>query len=130
MKMQLRRYIPQPLTAIIMGILALTLLIGPWFEPFVVLNEIGVQTGLLTVFFAAAIIGAGMNPIHFRRNIKIFLTTVPIYVAALLLPPIVAALTVGISTLALQLLTRAKLGKTGNTPSDIATATGRYVIIG
>ena len=127
MKAHFSRFMPQPLTAIVISILALIILIAPWVDtPALVLDTITTHTGLIAIFLAIAIISAGIYPIHFQRNIKVFLTTVPLYVAAMLLPPAVAALTAGISTLIVQMLTRSH---SGNTPSDIATASGRWVII-
>jgi HD domain-containing protein len=127
MKAHFSRFLPQPLVAIMISILALIILIAPWTDtPTLVLNTISIHAGLIAIFLAIAIISAGMNPIHFQRNIKVFLTTVPLYVAAMLLPPAVAALTAGISTLIVQLLTQSH---SRNTPSDIATASGRWVII-
>jgi hypothetical protein len=127
MKAHFSRFMPQPLTAIVISILALIILIAPWIDtPALALNTIPMHTGLIAIFLSIAIISAGMNPIHFQHNIKVFLTTVPLFVAAMLLPPAVAALTAGISTLISQLLTRSH---SGNTPSDIATVSGRWVII-
>jgi hypothetical protein len=128
MKAFLSRFMPQPLTAIIISILALTILIVPWADtPALILDSISIHAGLIALFLAGAIVSAGMNPIHLQRNIKVFLTTVPLYVSAMLLPPALAALTAGISTLIVQLLTQSD---SRNTPSDIATAAGRWVIIG
>jgi hypothetical protein len=128
MKAHLSRFMPQPLTAITISILALTILVAPWADtPVLVLDTVNIHDGLIALFLAGAIISAGMNPIHFQRNIKVFLTTVPLYVAAILLPPPIAALTAGMSILIVQLLTQSH---SRNTPSDIATAAGRWVIIG
>jgi hypothetical protein len=127
MKAHFSRFMPQPLTAIVISILALIILIAPWIDtPTLALTTIPMHTGLIAIFLSITIISAGMNPIHFQHNIKVFLTTVPLFVAAMLLPPAVAALTAGISTLISQLLTRSH---SGNTPSDIATVSGRWVII-
>ncbi len=80
MKTHLSRFIPQPLTAILISILALMILIAPWMaRPVIVLDTTGTRTGLIAIFLAIAIISAGMNPIHFQHNIKVFLTTVPLY---------------------------------------------------
>jgi len=127
MKASFSRFIPQPLTAILMSILALIILIAPWLNTSAIaLNSTSAQIGLIAIFLIAAVIGTGMHPIHLRPSIKVVLTTVPLYVAAMLLPPAVAGLTAGISTLIWQLLTRSQRG---NTPSDVATAAGRWVII-
>src|SRR5215207_6273456 len=106
MKAHFSCFMPQPLTAIVISILALIILLAPWIDtPALVLNTIPIHTGQIAIFLSIAIISAGMNPIHFQHNIKVFLTTVPLFVAAMLLPPAVAALTAGISTLICQLLT-------------------------
>src|SRR5262249_12857717 len=126
MKALFSRLIPQPLTAILVGGVALIILVAAWPNaPAIALDATGAQTGLIAIFLAAAVISAGMNPIHLRHNLKIFLTTVPLYVAATLLSPLLAAFTAGVSILVLQLLTRSQHG---NTPSDIATAASRWVI--
>jgi hypothetical protein len=127
MQVQISRFVPQPLTAIVISAIALIILIAPCFDrASLVLDTSDARVAAIAIFLAAAGIGAGMNPIHLRHNIKVILTTVPLYVAAVLLSPIIAALTAGASTLAIQLLTRSQRG---NTPSDIATAAGRWVII-
>jgi hypothetical protein len=127
MKVQFSRFVPQPLTAILIGILATIIIIRSWLDiPSIALDSTSVEIGMIAIFLIAAMIGASMNPIHLRPSIKVVLTTVPLYVAAMLLPPAVAALTAGTSTLISQLLTRSQRG---NTPSDIATAVGRWVII-
>src|SRR5690242_17715433 len=127
MKAHVKQFVPQPLTAIVIGFLALSILIAPWLHAATLTpTPISIYTGLGAIFLSIAIIGAGINPIHFQRNIKVFLTTIPLYVAVMLLPPAIAALAAGIGTLIVQLLSRSH---SGNTPSDIATTTGRWVII-
>jgi hypothetical protein len=88
MKAHFSRFMPQPLTAIIISILALIVLIASWIEiSALVPISISLHAGLIAILLAIAIISAGMNPIHFQHNIKVFLTTVPLYVVAMLLPP-------------------------------------------
>src|SRR5258708_604929 len=101
MKIALSWLIPQPLTALVMSVLA--------------------AAGL-----AAAVVAAGRYPIHLQYRTKVLLTTVPIYLAATLLPPALAALSAGLGVLALQLLERQRKG---SLPSDIATAMSRWVIV-
>jgi HD domain len=127
MKAHFSQCIPQPLTAILINILALIILIGPWLNtPAIALDPSSAPIGLIAIFLTAAVIGAGMHPIHLRPSMKVVLTTVPLYVAAILLPPAVAGLTAGTSTLIWQLLTRSQRG---NTLSDVATAAGRWVML-
>jgi hypothetical protein len=127
MKVHFSRFMPQPLTAILMSLLALIILIAGWVDmPTIVLDTSSAHAGLIATFLATAIISAGMYPIHFQHNIKVFLTTIPLYVMAMVLPPAMAAVTAGLGMLIVQLLTRSH---SGNTPSDIATAAGRWVLI-
>ena len=127
MKAHFSRFMPQPLTAILISILALIVLIAPWATtPRIALDSTSAQIGMIAIFLTTAVVGAGLNPIHLRPSMKVVLTTIPLYVAAMLLPPAVAGLTAGISTLIWQLLTRSQRG---NTPSDVATAAARWVII-
>jgi putative nucleotidyltransferase with HDIG domain len=127
MKAHFSRFMPQPLTAILISILALIVLIAPWATtPRIALDSTSAQIGMIAIFLTTAVVGAGLNPIHLRPSMKVVLTTIPLYVAAMLLPPAVAALTAGISNLIVHLMTRSR---SGNTPSDIVTAAGRWVII-
>src|SRR5262245_11342999 len=115
MKAYLHRYVPQPLTAIVVSLLALLTLIASWREgPQLALDTLYIQDVLIALFLAAAVVGAGIYPIHLQHNVKVVVTTVPIYVAAMLLPPALAALTAGASILVVQLLTQSQRG---NTPS-------------
>jgi putative nucleotidyltransferase with HDIG domain len=127
MRMYLSRWTPQPLIAIVVSSLTLLILIVTWHGgPPLLLDAGDIQDGLIALFLAAMVISAGIYPIHLRHNVTILITTVPIYAAAMLLPPAVAALTAGASTLLLQLLTRSRHQ---NTPSDMATTVGRWVIV-
>src|SRR4051794_11341979 len=126
MKRYLNRWMPQPLIAIVVSLLALLIVISSWQDGLLQLDAGHIQDDLTALFLAAAVIAAGLYPIHLRRNVKVVITTVPFYVAAMLLTPPVAALIAGASTLLLQMLTRSHHG---NTPSDIATAASRWVIV-
>lgn len=122
-----QRLAPQPLTAVVVGALALGALAVAVAEgPGLTLDAAGLQHYLLAVFLTAAVVAAGLSPIHIRHNIKVILTTVPLYAATMLLPPLVAGLTAGGGVLLIELLTRTQRG---NTPSDIATAAGRWLLI-
>jgi HD-GYP domain-containing protein (c-di-GMP phosphodiesterase class II) len=127
MKKVMSRLVPQPLTAFVMCALAVAALLGAWSAtPPISLDTIGLQTSLLALGLAAAVVVAGLYPIHLQYRTKVLLTTPPLYLAATLLPPGVAALTAGLGVLTLQLMTRAKKG---SLPSDIATATGRWIVV-
>src|SRR5690349_2347308 len=117
MRAKLSQANPQPFTAIVLTTIAVICLVILWSrQPFVVGDLGDLQLAGLAAFLAVAIVAAGLSPIHFRRTLKVILTNVPVYVAAILLPPGLAVLTVGAGTLALRLVTRAA---SGNTPSDI-----------
>ncbi len=85
-----------------------------------------VQTGLVAALLVAALIWTDTHPIHLRRQIKVHLTTLPLYLMAVLLPPPLAALASGLGILIAQWKMRPQ---TGNLPSDIATAISRWVVI-
>ncbi len=123
----LRRISPQPLTALVVCSLAVAVLAWSWAG--LLANPSGppsLQTGLLTLFLAGAVVGAGLYPIHVRHNTKVSLTTPALYIMALLLPVPIAALAAGVSVLLKMWLRRSK---TGNRPSDIATDGGRWVLV-
>jgi HD-GYP domain-containing protein (c-di-GMP phosphodiesterase class II) len=122
----LKRYAPQPLTAVSVSALALLILTVTFLEgSLLALDAVHIQDGLVALFLGAAVIGAGIFPIHLQHNVKVVVTTAPMYVMVLLLPPTLAALIAGASMLILQLLTRSQRG---NTPSDMATSASRWII--
>ena len=127
-KLYLSKFVPQPLVALVIGILAALCMITAWrIGPQLVLDAEASSSALIALFLGGAVIVAGLHPIHIQRNFKVEVATAPLYVAAILLSPITAALVAGGGTLILRLLTRAQRG---NTPSDIVTAAGRWVIGG
>jgi len=119
--------IPQPLTALVMCTLAAAVLAAAWAgTPLLSLDLVSLQNLLVAAGLAAAVVLAGRYPIHLQYRTKVLLTTVPIYLAATLLPPVLAALCAGLGVLVLQLLERQRKG---SLPSDIATAVSRWVIV-
>src|SRR5258707_11031799 len=100
MKRMLSRLVPQPLTAIVMCFLAAAVLAAAWSNTAPIpLDRAGIQTVLVAFGLAAAVVVAGLYPIHIQYRIKVLLTTPPLYLAATLLPPSVAALTAGLGVL-------------------------------
>ena len=127
MKKTLALPAPQPFTAIGMAAIALAALLnGAAFWPAHAAEQTHAVI-LLALFLIGAVAFAGQNPIHIRHNLKIVVSTVPLYVATVLLAPVAAALVAGSGMLALQLLTR---NQRGNTPSDILTSTARWALAG
>ena len=127
MKAALGRLVPQPLTALVMAALAVVVLSTAWAngQP-LGLEAASLQNLLVAAGLAAAVVAAGRYPIHLQYRAKVLLTTIPLYLAATLLPPQLAALSAGLGVLALQLLERKRKG---SLPSDIATAVSRWVIV-
>jgi putative nucleotidyltransferase with HDIG domain len=127
MKAYLSRCYPQPLTSIVISVLALAILSLSWHGSVAAGQPAsGGQEALVALFLAAMTICAGARPIHLQHSIQIAVTTIPLYVAAIMVSPPVAALVAGASIMLIQLLTRSQHG---NTLSDMATATGRWVIV-
>ena len=125
--MIIRRIIPQPLIAFLISGFALLAFLAAWrmlplFDPssWVTLVALALGLGLAAVL-------ADLRPIHIHYHTKVTVTTVPLYMLAVLLPPPLAALAAGGSRLLGELLERKKCG---NLPSDIATSTARWALIG
>ncbi|OGO39779.1 MAG: hypothetical protein A2Z03_09580 [Chloroflexi bacterium RBG_16_56_8] len=107
--------------------MALLVLFWSWIAiPFVPTENDAARTLGVAVLLIVAISGTYVYPIHVRHNTKILMGTVPLYLAVVLLPPVVAGLVGGLGVLAGQLLSRRHRRKL---PSDIATAVGRLVIV-
>ena len=127
LRLSLRRLTPQPLTALVMCLLAAAVLAAAWANTAPLsLEGASLQPLLVAAGLAAAVTAAGHYPIHLQYRTKVLLTTVPLYLAAALLPPALAALSAGAGVLAVQLIERQRKG---SLPSDIATATARWVIL-
>jgi predicted small integral membrane protein len=86
----------------------------------------GVRFALVVAFLVTMLVWAGTHPLHLRHQTKVNLTTLPIYLLAVLAPPALAGLAAGLGELLAQLRMRPH---TGNYPSDIATTVGRWVVI-
>lgn len=68
---------------------------------------------------------AAQFPIHLRHNIKLMVTTMPLFLLAVLLPPPVSALAAGFAMLGVSLVLHSRLGSTG---LDIVTTVGRWIV--
>jgi HD-GYP domain-containing protein (c-di-GMP phosphodiesterase class II) len=123
----LAQIVPQPLVSIVASALALCALGWAWVG-----TEFGYRTSanLGTLAFAfvlgLAVVVVGQYPIYFGYRVKIELTTVPLYLMAVLLPLPLAAAFSGLSILALELSQRSTKG---NAFSDVVTAASRWVLI-
>jgi HD-GYP domain-containing protein (c-di-GMP phosphodiesterase class II) len=127
MKRPLRHLIRQPILGILLSTLALLVLIGAWMRiPLDLLSINGVRIELVALFLVIALIVTSLSPIHIRYHTKVSITSVPLYIMAVLLPLPIAALSAGLGILIEQLLTRSKRG---SLPSDIATAVSRLILV-
>src|SRR3954466_15436800 len=106
---------PQPTVAVVMSLLALAALVGVWlFSGPANLDETSL---LLSAALVAAIPVSYHYPIHLSRSQKVEVTSIPIYLAAALLPTApFAATVVGLGILAGELHVRSSRG---NLPGDI-----------
>lgn len=125
--LQPKAWRPQPFTAISATLLALAGWLLSWgLLPYTPSAFGGVETSLAAIFLVAALVWTGIHPIHIQRQTKIYLSTLPLYLMAVLLPPPLAVIVASLGLLLTQLKMRSH---TGNRPSDIATAISRWAII-
>ncbi|HUS16222.1 MAG TPA: HD-GYP domain-containing protein [Chloroflexia bacterium] len=120
----LKKSFPQPLIAATLMALVCLALGGAWrLEGS---SSIQAEQALLTVFLVLGVIAAYRFPIHVGFRQKVEMTTVPIYLMAVLLPDVaLAATAAGIGVLAAELTVRAQRG---NYVSDVLTSAGRWVL--
>ena len=118
------RYAPQPLVSfLVMGMaLGLTAVTGGDRTSY---WAAGNSRVFVLMLFGAVIVLAEHFPIHVRENTKVQMTTMPVYLLAVLFPPAFAAVAAGIIMLIGELSVRKQKG---NYPSDIATDIGRWMI--
>ena len=123
----LRRLLPQPLVGAGTGALALLALAAAWIRaPMGIGGAATVPVMLLALFLIGAIVVANRFPIHIRRKTKVYMTSVPFYLLAVLVPPALAATAAGVGALLGELSMRAQRG---NSAGDIASEVGRRVLV-
>jgi HD-GYP domain-containing protein (c-di-GMP phosphodiesterase class II) len=117
------------MTAVLICILALAALLVAWLMPGFSPRVPGLRLEelLLALVLGGATLVAERYTIHVYYHTKVTLTTVPLFVMAVLLPPPLTALVAGLTALIEAVRGRKQ---TGSLPSDIATYSGRWVIIG
>jgi signal transduction histidine kinase len=123
----LRRLWPQPLVGAGTVALALVALAVAWIR---VPGDIGgpetVPVALLTLGLVVATVVALRFPIHIRRKTKVYMSSVPFYLLAVLVPSALAATAAGVGALLGELSVRAQRG---NSAGDIASEVGRRVLV-
>src|SRR5437762_9402270 len=125
LRARLARLIPQPIVALVMTGLGSAVLCASWAGS----GLAGINPGglLLAALLACWVAGSYLFPIHIGRCQKVEMTTVSIYLMAVLLPtPTLASTAAGLGILAGELLVRAPRG---NLYSDVSTAVSRWVIV-
>ena len=125
MSTKLKKYFPQPfIAATLLGLVGVAVG-GAWLVQGI--PPIRAEQALLAVCLALGVVAAYRFPIHVGFRQKIEMTTVPLYLMAVLLPDAaLAATTAGIGVLAAELMVRAPRG---NYYSDVLTSAGRWVIV-
>ncbi|CAA9338214.1 MAG: hypothetical protein AVDCRST_MAG93-6510, partial [uncultured Chloroflexia bacterium] len=81
---------------------------------------------LVAVCLLSAVVIAGRYPIHIRYHTKVSITSIPLYLLAVLLQPPLAALIAALGILLMELSLHAQRG---NYPSDIATSVARSLLV-
>ncbi len=120
----IRRCTPQPLIAFLVGGLTLELLLSAGGQGLLRTSEVPNHAWIVVLFVVAAVV-AEQFPIHVRLNTKVQMTSVLVYLLAVLFSPAEAAVYAGIAMLIGELTVRKQKG---NYPSDIATDVGRWMI--
>ncbi len=124
----LHRLVPQPLIAFLMSCCAIIALVWAWSgTEYGYTNSETIRAIPLALVLSLAVVAAGHYPIHYGHRLEMEVTTVPLYLMAVLLPPPVAAMAAGLGILTLELSQRSRKG---NLLSDIATSASRWTCIG
>jgi HD-GYP domain-containing protein (c-di-GMP phosphodiesterase class II) len=110
-----------------LGLLALGVLIASWWgtDLTVLSRDVG-QTAVLALVLGAGVVVTYYYPVHVRYHTKVTLSSIPLYLIALLLPLPLAPLMAGISTALEELLLRRQRG---SYPSDMVATTCRWVVV-
>ncbi len=124
----LARWRSQPLVAVAIGALA-ALGLGGSYWPYLHRPGGASTLGSLPLLLCAmallvCVVLAYKFPIHLRFQLKIYMTSVPLYLMAVLLPPPLAATLAGAGMLTGELMVQAERK---NYPSDIATNVARWI---
>src|SRR2546423_11751058 len=123
----LRRLLPQPLVGAGTVALALVAIAVVWIKaPAGVGAPETVPVALLTLGLVVATVVASRFPIHIRRKTKVYMSSVPFYLLAVLVPSALAATAAGMGALLGELSMRAQRG---NSAGDIASEVGRRVLV-
>jgi len=124
----LARQMPQPLVAVaICALAALSLGVSYWpylQRPGGAATLESAPLLLCAMALLVCVVLAYKFPIHLRFQLKIYMSSVPLYLMAVLLPPPLAATLAGAGMLTGELMVQAERK---NYPSDIATNVARWI---
>ncbi len=126
-KLRNTRFRPRLLSALLISSAALLSLLWSWTRPeFDVVSWLNPRSSLVALFLVTMVILADAFPIQIRPHVKASLSTVPLYLIAVFLPPSVAGFSSGFAVFVSEVLTRRERGYS---LFDIMIATARWVIV-
>ncbi len=120
---RLRQLMPQPLVGAAVLALAALAVLASWLR-----TAEGVSPGraLLAVGLGVSVVAAYQYPLHIRPRTKLYMSSVPFYLLAVLIPAPLAATVAGIAALVGELSVQAQRR---TYPSQIATEVGRRMAL-
>jgi len=121
--LSLRRLWPQPAIGGATAALALGALVSAWRGP---TRGMEGHDGVLAVCLLVLISAAFQWPLHIQRQTKVYMTSVPYYLLAVLVAPPLAATVAGLGALVGELSVRWRRGNTG---SFVASQVGRRTLV-
>jgi HD-GYP domain-containing protein (c-di-GMP phosphodiesterase class II) len=128
MRRQLQSLLPRMHNnALLFGALAILALSIAWaaLVPTVSWRYIDSSVAWL-LFLIAAVVIADRYPIHVQRHTKVSIISVPLYLLAVLFPPLSAVCAVGVGVLIAELIAR---HERASQPLDIVLTTGRWSMV-
>jgi len=120
------RLLPQPLIGIVTATVAVAAATVCWFATPSFAPAMAPRLALLAMSLMAAVVAANRFPVHIRHNTKLNVSSVPLYLMAVFLPPALAALVAGIAVLLGELSVR-RMRRTYL--CDLVTDSGRWTIM-
>lgn len=122
-----KHFLPQTIIGLVTGTIAAIVLVGAWAAlPLHVSKHDGIVDLLMITVLVGTAVLTFRFPIHIRLKTKIHMNSVPTFLMVALLPPPLAAAAAGLAMLTGETTVRSARG---TYPSEIATQTGRWIII-
>jgi HD-GYP domain-containing protein (c-di-GMP phosphodiesterase class II) len=129
MRTRSQRLLTQPLVGIVLSAVGVALVTVSWLvdPPLTGRSTLTTTDAVLALCLILSLYLAYQFPVHIRYTIKIEMSSVPLYLTAVLLPPAAAACTIGVGLVASEL---SMYRQRGSYPSDVAAVVGRWMAIG